>query len=66
MSGEIHFRLPRWLREDIEKEAKENGATITDIIKVSVLHRVLTYKGKYDRETIYDMEFEARKKVEKK
>lgn len=64
MSGEIHFRLPRWLREMIEKEAKESHVTMTDIIKISMLHRILHYNGDFNKETIEDMEFNVRKKVE--
>lgn len=59
-------RLPRWQAEGMKKIAKEHKLSLSDIIRLGLNLVVLKYKGSFDRETLTNIEFDARKKMDVK
>lgn len=65
MLTKVFTRLPKWQVENFKEVSKKKELTAADLIRLATYFFVLEYKGKYDKETIDRMEFEARKKIQK-
>lgn len=57
-------RFPKWQVDNFKDISKKKGLTQADLIRLATYFFVLEYNGKYDKETIDRMEFNARRKVE--
>lgn len=63
MLVQVLSRFPKWQVDNFKAMAKKNELASADIIRLATYFFVLKYNGKYDKETVDRLEFEARKKI---
>lgn len=56
--------MSKWQSEGIKKIAKSKALSVSDLIRLSLHYFVLNYKGEYSKETVDNLGFAARKKIE--
>lgn len=60
----LQIGLQGWHKEGIRKLAKKRNLPVTKFTTLALNFFILNYSGKYDRDTLDRIEFEARKKIE--
>lgn len=65
MLVQVLCRFPKWLVENFRDISKEKKIVQADLFRLATYFFVLEYKGKFDKETLDNMEFKARAKVQK-